>query len=283
MGYLGATSHMSEQNRERPLRPTEETIILAVETSSRVGSTALARGANVLEERRLSGPMQHSSELFPTIATLLNDHGYVPGDIDQVHIATGPGSFTGLRIAVALAKAMHLAAGVRIVTVDSLDVVAANLAIDGLDQSGPTIVPDRICALFDAKRGQFYASVYQRIDEGTEKTPGDAAEDPGYRIPAPGNGLWQKTVPDVLLTARQIVESIAGPDRLGLLGDGLFYHRDQFPTERTVILPEQYWSPHAANVHRLGHPKALAGRFADPLSLAPFYLRGPEVTLRKSP
>jgi hypothetical protein len=89
--------------------------------------------------------------------------------------------------------------------------------------------------------------------------------------------------PDSLMTAQEIVEGFAGPERLGLLGDGLFYHRDSFDTHRTVILPERYWSPRAANVHRLGYQKALAGRFTDPLALTPFYLRGPEVTLRKKP
>ena len=98
---------MSEQNHERLIRKAEETIILAIETSSRIGSVALALGPNMLAERRLSGPMQHSSELFPVIAALLKGHGYVPGDLDQVHIATGPGSFTGLRIAVALANAFE--------------------------------------------------------------------------------------------------------------------------------------------------------------------------------
>jgi hypothetical protein len=85
------------------------------------------------------------------------------------------------------------------------------------------------------------------------------------------------------MTAQEIVEGFAESGPLGLLGDGLFYHRDTFDTHRIVILPERYWSPRAANVHRLGYQKALAGRFADPLALTPFYLRGPEVTLRKKP
>jgi hypothetical protein len=85
------------------------------------------------------------------------------------------------------------------------------------------------------------------------------------------------------MTAQEIVASFAPSDRIGLLGDGLLFHRDKFDADRTVILPERYWSPHAANVHRLGWQKALTGRFADPLALTPFYLRGPEVTLRKNP
>jgi tRNA threonylcarbamoyl adenosine modification protein YeaZ len=275
------------ERHERAVPDTEKAVILAVETSSRVGSAALARGPRLLEESRLSGPMQHSSELFPAISSLLKSHGYTPTDIDQVHLAIGPGSFTGLRIAVTLAKAMHLAHAVRIVTVDSLDVVAANLAEAGRQrgeaQDGELAIPARIAAVFDAKRGQFYASVYQLMAARHEVSHENVEPGPGYRIPAPHNGLWQKIAPDNLMTAREIVESFAQSDRIGLLGDGLLYHRDEFDAERTVLLPERYWSPRASNVHRLGYQKALAGRFADPLALTPFYLRGPEVTLRAKP
>jgi len=279
---------MTVENRGRPDNPIEEDVILAVETSSRIGSAALALGPRLLAQSRFTGPMQHSSELFPAVADLLRNGGYVPTDIDQIHVAIGPGSFTGLRIAVAMAKAMYLANAVRIVTVDSLDVVAANLSETPASRGQAVgvetgiAIPDRIAALFDAKRGQFYASVYQRIAPVPGSEEGDK-EGPGYHIPGPDNTLWQKIAPDCLMTAPQIVEDFARSDRLGLLGDGLFYHRDTFDTDRTVILPEQYWSPRAANVHRLGWQKALASRFSDPLGLTPFYLRGPEVTLRKKP
>jgi tRNA threonylcarbamoyladenosine biosynthesis protein TsaB len=283
---------MSQMSMESPGKPENgicEAVILAVETSSRIGSAALAVGPRLLEESRLDAPMQHSAEIFPAIERVLKGHGYAPADIDQIHIAVGPGSFTGLRIAVTMAKAMHLANGVRIVTVDSLDVVAANLSgasagqIEAAREEPGTAMPGRIAALFDAKRGQFYAGIYQRGTPGLEDLRRADSDDPGYLIPAPDNGLWQKIVPDALMTVREITERSAESGPIGLLGDGLLYHRDKFDTDRIVILPEQYWSPHAANVHRLGYQKALAGRFADPLALTPFYLRGPEVTLRKKP
>ncbi len=267
---------------------TDKPLILAVETSSRVGSVALAAGSEFLEEVQFSGPMQHSAELFPAIERLLKHYGYTPLQIDQVHIAVGPGSFTGLRIAVAMAKAMHLAHGVRIVTVDSLDVVAANLSdvsrqrFQNLREVHEAAVPDRIAALFDAKRGQFYAAVYERSSEEPEAPQESAAEEPGYRVPGLNKGTWQKVLPDCLITAPELIERFAGPGRVGLLGDGLLYHRDEFPAGRVVILPEPYWSPHAANVHLLGWQKATVGRFADPLALTPFYLRGPQVTLKQS-
>jgi tRNA threonylcarbamoyl adenosine modification protein YeaZ len=273
---------MSEQKGTSHGDAIEQAVILAVETSSRVGSAALALGPRLLEELRFSGPMQHSSEIFPASETLLRHHGYAPDDIDQIHLAIGPGSFTGLRIAVTMAKAMYLANAVRIVTVDSLDVVAANLS-DSPGAPLEGIVPERIAALFDAKRGQFYASLYQRVPREPGRHDRGDGENAGYDIPAPGNDLWQKIARDGLMTADEIVAGFAGPRHLGLVGDGLFYHRDKFDPARTQVLPERYWSPGAANVHRLAYQKAQAGHFANPLTLTPFYLRGPEVTLRKKP
>ncbi len=266
----------------------QKTLILAVETSSRIGSAALAIGNRVIEELSFSSPMQHSAEIFPAIQTLLTRQGRVPQDIEQIHIAIGPGSFTGLRIAVAMAKTMHLSQGTRIVAVDSLDVVAANLGTgvpNPADQADPQIpeFPNRIAALFDAKRGQFYVSVYDRVpvEADVTRSPGD--EFPNYRIPGPGSDIWRKIHPDSLLTAREIVEGFGGEAPLGVIGDGLLYHREEFVQEGILVLPESQWSPCAANVHRLGWQKAQLGRFADPLALTPFYLRGPQVTLKRKP
>jgi tRNA threonylcarbamoyladenosine biosynthesis protein TsaB len=259
-------------------------LILAVETSSRVGSVALALGPNLLEVSAFSAPLRHSNEIFPTIDRLLQRRGYGPPGIEQIHISIGPGSFTGLRIAVTMAKTMHLAGAVKVVTVDSLDVVVANLSDTCVKPTAAPhngrgmSIPDRIVSLFDAKRGQFYAAVYERVAAGSK-----AADSAGYRIPAPENTSWHKIAPDRLMSAREIIDGFAGTHRIGLLGDGLLYHRDQFDTGDLCVLPEPWWGPSAANVHRLGYQKALAGRFADPLTLTPLYLRGPQVTLKKTP
>lgn len=259
-------------------------LILAVETSSRVGSVALALGPDLLEVSAFSAPLRHSNEIIPTIDRLLQHRGYAPPEIEQIHISIGPGSFTGLRIAVTMAKTMHLAGAVKVVTVDSLDVVAANLSDACMsspatpDSQQAMSIPDRVVALFDAKRGQFYAAAYERVPAG-----GMAADNAGYQIPAPENTSWRKIAPDRLMSAREIIDGFAGIHTVGLLGDGLLYHRDRFDTGRFCVLPEPLWSPSAANVHRLGYQQALAGRFADPLALSPLYLRGPQVTLKKTP
>jgi len=262
----------------------EEPVILAIETSSRVGSVALARGPRLVAESTFSAPMQHTAEIFPAINQLLNRFQLAPSDIAQVYIATGPGSFTGLRIAVTMAKSMQLANATVIATVNSLDVIVANigdaLSAISLQDSGGSLLT-RVAAVLDAKRGEFYAAVYERIRR-TNPVGQAVVSDEGYMIPAPEDHVWRKTIPDCLITADDLIERFAAQTPLGVLGDGLLYHRDEFTDHNVRILDERYWSPRASNVYRLGYQKAQAGLLADAMPLTPFYLRGPHVTVKKS-
>lgn len=263
-------------------------LILAVETSSRLGSVALALGPDLLGAETFSASLRHSAEIFPTIGDLLERSGYGAADISQVYISVGPGSFTGLRIAVTVAKSMHLANSTRIITVNSLDAIAANVKDAAV---GPAIqnasadrsAPRRVATVLDAKRGQFYVAVYE-YGAADAAPHGPGCRDSGYRIPAFAGGFWRKTVADGLMSASAFLARFgAEAEPMGLVGDGLLYHRDAFKAEGVRILDEAYWSPQAVEVHRLGYQKAERGQFADPLHLAPLYLRGPQVTVRKSP
>ncbi len=265
----------------------QETMVIAIETSSRIGSVALADGSTLWDQVTFSAPLRHSAEILPTIARLLHHHGHRPDHIRHVYISVGPGSFTGLRIAVTIAKALHLAHRSRIVAVDALDVIAANVddaASALLFQAGTTKSPgiDRIAVLLDAKRGQFFVAVYEWAALHTEASPATpSSDDPGYRIPGPRAGTWRKILPDSLMSAAALRDRFADPARpIGVLGDGLLFHQDKFTTDGMYLLDAAYWSPSAAKVHRLGYQKAQAGLFSDPLTLVPFYLRGPQVTLK---
>jgi tRNA threonylcarbamoyladenosine biosynthesis protein TsaB len=234
----------------------QKPLILAVETSSRIGSAAIALGEQILAESAFSGPMRHSAELFPAIHSLLERFGRKPHEIDHIYISVGPGSFTGLRIAVTTAKAMHLANAVKIVSVDALDVIAAN-ADDYTNEKNTQL--DKIATILDAKRGQFFIAVYQRTSDG----------------------IWDKTLPDSLMTAPQFLNQFAHKQKpVCLLGDGLLYYKDKFKAEGIRFLDEQYWTPRAAKVHLLGYEMSLKGQFADPLTLQPAYLRRPDVKIK---
>jgi len=230
----------------------QKPLILAIETSGRMGSAALAAGGQVLAEKTFSGPMRHSAELFPAVCGLLEMAGRKAGEIEQIYISVGPGSFTGLRIAVTMAKIMNLAAGVKIVAVDTLDVIAAN-ASDYIEQEKADI--ERVAAVLDAKRGQFFIAAYQRR-----------------------KCRWEKVLADSLMNVSEFFKWFAGSAKpLWLLGEGLVYYRQKFAAEGIEFLPEKYWVPTAKKVHLLGWEKALAGEFADAKTLVPNYIRLPDV------
>jgi len=256
-------------------------LILAVETSGRTGSVAIALGEQILAEAAFSGPMRHSAELFPAVSALLKDTAQKPEQIDHIYISVGPGSFTGLRIAVTMAKTMHLASPIKIVAVDTLDVIAANVtsentthpsntdhrlsAVASAKAEAPPVRRsfseggsiENIAAVLDAKRSQFFIAVYQRNTS---------------------HGTWKKILADSLMTAAQFLEKFAHREKpIWLLGEGLVYYRDKFKDDGIHFFDEKYWSPRAAKVHLLGWQKALVGQFADPLTLTPNYLRRPDV------
>ena len=234
-------------------------LILAVETSGRLGSVAIAVGRQILAETAFSSPMRHSSEIFPAICSLLKRFGKTPKQIEHIYISVGPGSFTGLRIAVSIAKIMHLANSSKIVAVDTLDVIAAN-ADDYIRQEKTEV--EHIAVILDAKRGQFYTAAYQYT--GDEKRTAS-------------DGIWKKIFPDSLMTSSQFLDRFAGKAKpVWLLGEGLVYYEDKFKAEGIRFLDENYWTPRAEKVHMLGWKMAAAGQFADPLLLQPKYMRKPE-------
>ncbi|UCG46036.1 MAG: tRNA (adenosine(37)-N6)-threonylcarbamoyltransferase complex dimerization subunit type 1 TsaB [Phycisphaerales bacterium] len=243
---------------------TAKPLILAVETSSRIGSIALAIGPDLLAQTPFSGPMKHSAELFGAVAEMLARFGRKPRQIDQVFISAGPGSFTGLRIAVTTAKMMHLAAAAKIVAVDTLDVIASN--VTDYIHSSPQTAVERIATVLDGKRGRFFIAVYGLSDQTRHRTEKITHEH------------YLKIVPDCLMTASQFLDrfATAGP-QIHLLGDGLLYHADKFNARGIQLLEQRYWSPQAKNVHLLGWKIALQKKFADPLTLTPCYLRGPQI------
>jgi len=252
----------------------DKSLILAVETSSRTGSVAIALNGKMLGETVFSSPLRHSAEIFPAIRALLDQFDLNSVQFEHIYISVGPGSFTGLRIATTLAKIMHLAHSAKIVAVDTLDVVAANVinliaenALAASNHKLPDMDFERVAPVFDAKRGQFFIAVYERnTDEQSN---------------AAGRASWKKVLPDSLMTPAQFLDRFACQDKpTWLLGDGLLYYKDKFQAGGVHFFDEKYWSPRAGKVFLLGRQMALKGQFADALTLTPNYLRKPDVKIK---
>ena len=132
-------------------------LLLAVDTSGKNGSLALARltpgqsdsEISVLAVVPLAGGV-FSAQLVPQIAALLKKHGYSKSDLGAFAVASGPGSFTGLRVGLAAVKALAEALQKPIVAISLLEAVACSGAARG-----------RVLAALDAGRGDVYAGDYE--------------------------------------------------------------------------------------------------------------------------
>ena len=267
---------------------TSPPLILAVETSSRVGSVALALGEKMLAESGFSAPLRHSAEVFPAIRGLLDSAGRRPSQIEHVYVSCGPGSFSGLRIGATIAKIMSLANATRIVAVDTLDVVAAKVVDIGGTGSQPICDRQthaagcqRVAAVLDAKRGSFFIAVYERQAMTEDASP--ETQDPSCKsgVVSPGSGVWRKVLADSLMTAAEFLVRFAHEQEpVWLLGDGLVYYRDNFRADGVRFFDQACWSAQARNVHALGWRLALKGEFAEPLALTPNYVRRPDITMK---
>lgn len=124
---------------------------LAICTAGDEASVALGTPGEVLAAGELEGRREHARGLLPLIDRLIAKHGGV-GGLDGVLVADGPGSFTGLRIGAAVAKALVHAGSLEMWSAPSLLIQAA---AKPLDFSG------RVLALSDALRGEVYAGAYR--------------------------------------------------------------------------------------------------------------------------
>ena len=125
--------------------------LLALDTSTEWASVAIYDGTAVLGEETWHAQRRHAEELFPTIERILSHTRAPMASITKIAVATGPGSFTGLRVAIAAAQGLARGSGATLVGVSTLDVLAYPHASSKL----------RTCPLLPAGRGEFYAALYQ--------------------------------------------------------------------------------------------------------------------------
>ncbi len=124
--------------------------ILMIETSTECCSVALSEGARILARRIDETPRMQSSLLAPYIVEVLQEAGLTASDLDAVAVSEGPGSYTGLRVGVSTAKGICFGAGIPLIGVDTLQILACQAEM-------PT---DRIIAFLDARRMEVYAATF---------------------------------------------------------------------------------------------------------------------------
>ncbi|HEX2971227.1 MAG TPA: tRNA (adenosine(37)-N6)-threonylcarbamoyltransferase complex dimerization subunit type 1 TsaB [Tepidisphaeraceae bacterium] len=216
---------------------------IAIETSGRVGSIALADQGRVLTECQFPHGLKHAAEIIPLIDRLCRAQEWTPRDIEELYVSAGPGSFTGLRIGITLAKTLAFANGVKLVAVPSVRVLVENAPAEA----------QQVIIVLDAKRDQIFTARFERSSEGW---------------------LEREAAHLDSLTA-MLARS---PRLVYLLGEGIPYHRKFVPEgdSSIVVTAEEFWRARAGAVAELGMGMAKRGEFADPYKLTPIYIRLPE-------
>lgn len=216
-------------------------LILGIETSTPVCGIALVDGDTVCAHYTLDLGIHHSEHLFPMIQRVLADRHIQMADLDGIAIASGPGSFTGLRIGMASAKSLCLSAQVPMVGVSTLAGMAFSVGCEGLP----------VGAMLDARRNQVYAGV--------------------YTFEA---GQFVSQLADCALAIEDVLDLLPTP--LMLVGDGVWAHveaiKKRFGTQ-AFLARKELGQPHAGAIALLGKNKIENGEAVDLDAFEPQYLR----------
>jgi tRNA threonylcarbamoyladenosine biosynthesis protein TsaB len=125
-------------------------IVLALDGSTYAGTVCVARGREILSHRRVAMRDARSERLMPAVADALAEAGLAVGQVDRVVCGAGPGSFTSLRIAAAIAKGLATATGRPLYPVSSLALMAG--------AGEPPLGPGEYVLVLDALRGEAYTA-----------------------------------------------------------------------------------------------------------------------------
>jgi tRNA threonylcarbamoyladenosine biosynthesis protein TsaB len=216
---------------------------LAIETSGRIGSVALAENGNTLAQDTFPHGLQHAARIIPAIDNRCRKLQWNSADIREIFVSAGPGSFTGLRIGITLAKTLALATRAALVAVPSVRVLVENAPPEAKN----------VIIVLDAKRDQIFTASFTRAPHG-----------------------WTELQPAQLSTLAAILAK--SPRPVHLIGEGIPYHRKFIPENdpQIFLTEESQWRPQAKTVATLGWQMARANKFTDAMNLRPIYIRKPE-------
>jgi len=135
---------------------------LSLDTSTASMGIAVTRNNRLLGERQETAERNHSINLLPLIESLLREVGVLPAGLGGIAVGVGPGSYTGVRIGVTVAKTMAWALRLPVIGVSSLEALAYGgiAAFRGKETSAPEAAVDWVVPVLDARRGQAYTALF---------------------------------------------------------------------------------------------------------------------------
>ena len=222
-------------------------ILLTIQTASPAGSLAISDGERLLAEINLDVRRTATEWLLQSIDDLLAKADIGKGDLDAIGVVRGPGSFTGLRVGLATAKGLSLAANCPLLGISSLQCLAMQLPFASLP----------VCVMLDARKQEVYTARYH----------------------------WEAGLPHPVAEERVVKPEILLADIAGetlFVGNGALVYRSLIVRQ---LAGRAHFAPAFLNLPRAGAAAALglvewqAGRFMSPDALMPRYLRPSEAEL----
>ncbi|MCL0057668.1 tRNA (adenosine(37)-N6)-threonylcarbamoyltransferase complex dimerization subunit type 1 TsaB [Dehalococcoidales bacterium] len=222
---------------------------LAIDTSTDTASLALVQESQVLAELTWCCQQNHTAQLLPQLAHLLNQSGVNLQSINGIIVAKGPGSFNGLRVGISTAKGLAFSLGIPIVGISSLEVAAYQHAGTGLP----------ICPIFNAGRGEIATAIYQKK-----------------------HNQWCQLTTEHIATIEALCSQITTKtifcgEFIPIIATQL---REQLK-QKAIIPPPASRLRRAGFLAELGLNRLKAGNYDDPVTLQPLYLRRPPITKPK--
>jgi tRNA threonylcarbamoyladenosine biosynthesis protein TsaB len=226
-------------------------MLLALDTSTNSASIALVHDEHLVAELTWDVGQRHSAELLQRLDWLLKTAGVKPADLTEIAVATGPGSFNGVRVALTAAKSLCFALGARLAACSTLDVVAWGNASTG----------DPVWALLDAGRGEVYAAEYPS--------------------PATDPASWSLVDGYLVVTPQELAARIAG--RALFCGE---WRAETEATLREELGERARFASHLSTrraiwLAELANARLRSGRVENPATIEPLYLRKPAITISK--
>ena len=235
-------------------------LVLALDTSTRAGSVAVARDGRVLDLQAGDPGRPHAERIPADLVRSLDRAGVGLPDVDVFAVAIGPGSFTGLRIGIAAIQGCAFATGRPVAGVSALEAIALAVSADG------SRGPDRQLGVWmDAQRQEVFSALFEVTGTG----PGariEIIEEPAVGEPAATASRWHR---------------LLGGRWCPVAGDGAVRYRHVFAETAGSPVPVIEPPALAATIALVAEQRARAGETMLPHAIRPLYVRRPDAELAR--
>jgi tRNA threonylcarbamoyladenosine biosynthesis protein TsaB len=229
--------------------------ILHIETSGAACSVAISENNQSLAEKIVNTERSHASELGQMIQQILLETKLVADDLQAVAVSAGPGSYTGLRIGVSVAKAICYASELPLITIPKLEIMLTHLLFDAKNKGITPNESDLFVPMIDARRMEVYTCIFDSNLKTFNKTSAKIIDKLSFH--------------DLLETHRMV-----------FFGDGSEKCQNEIQHENAIFINGII--PEAKYMVGIAHNKYDKKEFVDLAYYEPFYLKEFQATTPKN-